>query len=114
MIDCLLVAAEEETGERLRMLLHFANGRVHVLVGEDWQKRPKDLVLHDRIVPCHRTNDRRIEIAGLSVGRPTSAALLLIDETTQALSCLRPDNARVFLGPSLPSTPIHFPHLSLP
>src|SRR5258707_688925 len=108
MIDCLLVPAEEETGERLRMLLHLANGRVHVLVGEDWQKRPKDLVLHDRIVPCHRINDRRIEIAGLRVGRPTSDDLLLIDETSQALSSFWADDARVVVGPALWISPIQF------
>src|SRR5271154_530740 len=110
MIDCLLVPAEEETGERLRMLLHFANGRVHVLVGEDWQKRPKDLVLHNRIVPCHRINNRRIEIAGLRVGRPTSDDLLLIDETSQALSSLWADDARVVVRSALGIGPVQLDH----
>src|SRR5438309_12077642 len=105
MIDCLLVPAEEETGKRLRMLLHFAKGRVDVLVGEDWQQRPKDLVLHDRIVPCRRINDRRIEIAGLRVRRPTSDDLLLIDETSQALSSLWGDDARIVVGPALRISP---------
>src|SRR5271169_5062572 len=108
MIDCLLVPAEEETGERLRMLFHLANGSIHVLVGEDWQKRPKDLVLHDRIVPRHRINDRRIEIAGLRVGRPTSDDLLLIDDTSEALSSLWADDARVVVGPALRISPIQF------
>src|SRR6266481_558265 len=108
MIDCLLVPAEEETGKRLRMLLHFSNGRVDVLVGEDWEKRSKDLVLHDRIVPCHRVNDRRIEIASLRVGRPTSDDLLLIDKTSQALSSLWTDDARVVVGPALRISPIQF------
>ena len=31
------------------MLFHLANGSVHVLVGEDWEERSEDLVLHDRI-----------------------------------------------------------------
>src|ERR1700721_3648152 len=44
VIDCLLVAAKQEAGKRLRMLFHLANGSVHILVGEDWEKRPKDLV----------------------------------------------------------------------
>src|ERR1700684_594883 len=39
-IDRLLISAEEEAGKRLRMLLHLANGRIHVLVGEDWRNRP--------------------------------------------------------------------------
>src|SRR5271156_4346958 len=106
MIDCLLVPAEEETGKGLRTLFHLANGSVHVLVGEDWQKRPKDLVLHDRIVPCHRINDRRIEIAGLRVRRSTSDDLLLIDETSQTLSGLWTDDARVVVGPALRISPI--------
>src|ERR1700737_872552 len=32
MINCFLVTAEEETGERLRMLLHLTNGRLHVFL----------------------------------------------------------------------------------
>src|SRR5882762_2683720 len=106
MIDRLLISAEEEAGKRLRMLLHLANGRIHVLICEDWQNRPKDLVLHDRIVPCHRINDRRIEIAGLRVRRSTSNDLLLIDETSQALSSLWTDDARVVVGPALRISPI--------
>src|SRR5208282_1823283 len=106
MIDCLLVPAEEETGKGLRMLFHLANGSVHVLVGEDWEKRSEDLVLHDRIVPCHRINNRRIEIAGLRIGRPTSDDLLLIDETSQALSSLWADDARVVVGPALRVGPV--------
>src|SRR6202035_4814602 len=51
VIDCLLVAAKQEAGKRLRMLFHLANGSVHVLVGENWEKRSEDLVLHDRVVP---------------------------------------------------------------
>jgi hypothetical protein len=85
VIDRLLVAAEEEAGKRLRMLLHLANGGIHVLVGEDWEKRPKDLVLHDRIVPCHWIDDRGIEIACLRVGGPAYDDFLLIDEARQAL-----------------------------
>src|SRR5260370_29312314 len=68
VIDRLLISAEEEAGKRLRMLLHLANGRIHVLVGEDWKERPKDLVLHDWIVPSHWIDDRGIEIAAIRVG----------------------------------------------
>src|SRR5260370_8691698 len=108
MIDGLVVPAEEETGERVRVLMHLENGGIEVLVGEDWQKRAKDLVLHDRIIPCHWINDRRIEIAGLRVRRPTSDDLLLIDETSQALSRLWADDARVVVGPALRISPIQF------
>src|SRR6202050_2412675 len=72
VIDRLLISAEEEAGKRLRMLLHFPNGRIHVLVGEDWKKWPKDLVLHDRIVPSHWIDDGGIEVACLRVGTPAS------------------------------------------
>src|ERR1700723_4726154 len=51
VIDRLLISTEEEAGKRPRMLLHLANGRIHVLVGEDWMKGPKDLILHNRILP---------------------------------------------------------------
>src|SRR5271154_6388549 len=79
VIDRLLISAEEEAGKRLRMLLHLANGRIHVLVGEDWKKRPKDLVLHDRIVPSHWIDDRGIEIACIRVGTSAYNNFLLID-----------------------------------
>src|ERR1700693_489547 len=62
VIDRLLISAEEEAGKRLRMLLHLANGRIHVLVCEDWKERPKDLVLHDRVVPSHWIDDRGMQI----------------------------------------------------
>src|SRR6266853_1333375 len=67
VIDCLLVAAEQEAGQGLRMLFHLANGSVQVLVGEDWEKRSEDLVLHDRVVPCHWIDNRGIEVACLWV-----------------------------------------------
>src|SRR5260370_28693827 len=109
MVDCLPVPAKEETGERLRMVFHRTNGSVHVLVGEDWEKRSEDLVLHDRIIPCHWINDRRIEIAGLRVRRPTNDDFLLIDETSQALSRLWADDGRVVVRPAPRIRPIPFP-----
>src|ERR1700678_1148140 len=47
VIDCLLVAAKQKAGKRLRVLFPLANGSVHVLVGEHWEKRSEDLVLHE-------------------------------------------------------------------
>src|SRR5271168_96813 len=61
VIDCLLVAAKQEAGKRLRMLFHLANGSVNVLVGEDWEKRSKNLIVHDRVVPCHWVNNCGID-----------------------------------------------------
>src|SRR5271154_1595993 len=69
MIDGLLVAAEEETGERFGGLFHLPNGGIHILVSEDGENRPKDLVLHDWVVPCDRIQDCGIEVACLAVGR---------------------------------------------
>src|ERR1700685_963781 len=66
-IDCILVAAKQEAGKRLRMLFHLADGRVPVLVGENWEKRSEDLVLHDWVVPCHWIDNRGIEVACLWV-----------------------------------------------
>src|SRR6202021_2314311 len=63
VIDCLLVAAKQEAGKRLRMLFHLTNGGAHVLVGGDWKKRSGNLVLHDRVVPCHWVDDGGVEIA---------------------------------------------------
>ena len=110
VIDCLLISAEEEAGKRLRMLLHLANGRIHVLVGEDWKKRPKDLVLHDRVVPCHWIDDRGIEIACLWVGAPAYDDLLLIDQARQTFGGLGADNAGVVVRSALGVGPIELDH----
>src|SRR5271170_253103 len=108
MIDCLLVPAEEETGKGLRTLFHLTYGRIHILVDEDWEKRSEDLVLHDRIVPRHWVDNRGIEIACVWVGGPPNDDLLLIDETSQALSSLWADDARVVVGPALRISPIQY------
>src|ERR1700691_4864301 len=79
MIDGLLVTAEKETGKGLWMLLHLTNGRIHVFVGEDWENRPEDFVLHNRVVPRDRIQDRGIEVAPLAVGRTSSHNLGLIN-----------------------------------
>src|SRR5271154_6012050 len=70
VIDRLLISAEEEAGKRLRVLLPLANGRIHVLVGEDWKKRPKDLVLHDRTPPTHGLCDGGSDMPRLRAGGP--------------------------------------------
>src|SRR5260370_23111560 len=72
MIDRLLVTAEDETGEGLRMLLHLTNGGIHTLIGKDWEERSKDFVLHDRIVPGNGVNDGGIDVSCLRVGRAAS------------------------------------------
>src|SRR5271168_1038454 len=54
VVDRFLVTAEEETGKGLRMLLHLTNGGIHTLIGKDWEDRPEDFVLHNRVVPCDR------------------------------------------------------------
>src|ERR1700675_614440 len=95
VVDCLLITAEEEAGKRLWMLLHFPNRGVEVLVGEDRQKRPKDLVLHDGIVPGDGIDDGGIDIACLRVGRATCNDLLLIDKACEALDSLWADDAGV-------------------
>src|SRR5882757_270480 len=110
VIDRLLISAEEEAGKRLRMLFHLANGRIHVLVGEDWQKRPKDLVLHDRIVPSHWIDDRGIEIACLRVGGPAYHNFLLIDQARQTFGGLWADNAGVVVRSALGVSPIELDH----
>ncbi len=92
------------------MLLHLANGRIHVLVGEDWKKRPKDLVLHDRIVPSHWIDDRGIEIACLRVGGPAYDDFFLIDEARQAFGGLWADNAGIVVGPALRVGPVQLNH----
>src|SRR5208282_6462047 len=106
VIDYLLVAAEQEAGQGLRMLFHLANGCVHVLVGEDWENRSEDLVLHDRIIPCHWIDNRGIEIACLRVGGPAYDDFFLIDEARQAFGGLWADNAGIVVGPALRVGPV--------
>src|SRR5271169_1314902 len=88
VVDRFLITAEEETGKGLWTLLHLTNGGINVLIGEDREKRSKDLVLHDWIVPCHGIKDRGIDIARLRVGRTSCDDLLLIDEADEALDSL--------------------------
>src|SRR5580698_6845097 len=63
VVDHLLVTAEKETGKGFGTLLHLTNGRIHVFIGEDRENRPEDFVLHDRVVPRYRIQDRGIEVA---------------------------------------------------
>src|SRR5271154_279938 len=79
VIDCLLVAAKQEAGKRLRMLLHFTNGRIHVCIRKDWENRPEDFVLHDRVVPRDWIQDRGIEVARFAVGRTSGDNLAPIN-----------------------------------
>src|SRR5260370_2637364 len=79
MIDRLLVTAEEEAGKRFWALLHLKNGRIDVLVREDRQERPKDLILHDWIVPRHGIEDCRIDVARFPVRRTTADDPLFIN-----------------------------------
>src|ERR1700677_2725398 len=110
MIDCLLVPAEEETGKGLGMLFHLANGSVHVLVGEDWEKRPEDLVLHDRVVPRHWVDNRGIEIACIRVRAPAYDDFLLIDQSCQTFSRLGANDAGVVVRSALRVGPVQLNH----
>src|SRR4051812_26752415 len=88
VVDRLLVTAEEEAGKRLRMLLHLTKRCIDVRIGEDGKKRPKDLILHDGIVPSHRIKDSRIDVVCFRVGLSTRDHLLLINQPSQALYSL--------------------------
>src|SRR5271155_2098492 len=110
MIDCLLVPAEEEARQGLWMLFHLANGSVHVLVGKDRKKRSKDLVFHDRIVPCHRIYDRRIEIACLRVRGPAYDYFLLIDQARETFGGLGANNPGVVVRSALRIGPVQLYH----
>src|SRR3984893_17713283 len=110
VIDCLLVAAKQEAGKRLRMPFHLANGSVHVLVGEDWENRSEYLVLHDRVVPCHWVDYRGIEIACIRVRDPTYDDLLLIDQACQTFSGLGANDAGVIVRSALGVGPVQLDH----
>src|SRR5580700_1757509 len=110
VIDCLLVAAKQEAGKRLRTLFHLANGSVHVLVGEDWEKRSENLVLHDRVVPCHWVDNRGIEIACIRVRGPAYDDFLLIDQACQTFSGLGANDAGVVVRSALGVGPVQLDH----
>src|ERR1700722_1088666 len=110
VIDRLLVAAKQEAGKRLRMLFHLANGSVHVLVGEDWEKGSEDLVLHDRVVPCHWIDNRGIEIACIRVRGPAYDDFLLIDQACQTFSGLGANDAGVVVPSALGVGPVQLDH----
>src|ERR1700677_1520944 len=109
MIDSLLVTAEKEGGKRFWALLHLKNCRIDVLVREDRQKRPQNLILHDWIVPRHGIENCRIDVARFRVRRTTGDDLLLIDEPCQALSSLWADDARI-VGIVLRIGPVELDH----
>src|SRR5271167_3016879 len=113
VIDRLLISAEEEAGKRLRMLFHLENGRIHVLVGKDWKNRPKNLVLHDRVVPSHWIDDSGIEVACVRVGTPADDNFLLIDHARQTFGGLWADNARVVVRSALRVGPVQLDHCLL-
>src|SRR3984885_10314367 len=92
------------------MLFHLANGSVDVLVGEDWEKRPKDLVLHDRVVPCHWVDNRGIEIACIRVRGPAYNDFLLIDQSCQTFSGLGANDAGVVVRSALGVGPVQLDH----
>src|SRR5271169_5462035 len=60
LVDRLRVTAEEDAGKRLRMFFHLTNGGIDVCISDDWEDRPKDFILHDRIVPGDWIKDRGI------------------------------------------------------
>src|SRR6202162_2359928 len=92
------------------MLFHLANGSVNVLVGEDWEKRSEDLVLHDRVVPCHWVDNRGIEIACIRVRGPTDDDFLLIDQACQTFSGLGANDAGVIVRSALGVGPVQLDH----
>src|SRR6202030_2239363 len=112
MIDSLLVTGEEEAGKRFWALLHLKNGRIDVLVRENRQKRSKDLILHDWIVPRHGIEDCRIDVARFRVRRASGDNLLLINEPRQALNSFWADDARV-VGIVLRIGPVELDHCLL-
>src|SRR5260221_2999633 len=79
VVDRLLVTAEKETGEGFWMLLPLTNGGIRGFIRKDWEDRPKDFVLHDRVVPRDRIQDRGIEVARFAVGRASGHNLALIN-----------------------------------
>src|SRR5271156_6848877 len=110
VIDRFLISAEAEAGKRLRMLLRLANGRIHILVGEDWKDRPKDFVLHDRVVPSHWIDDRGIEIACVRVGTPAYHNFLLVDQARQTFGSAWADNAGIVVRPALRVSAVKLDH----
>src|SRR5580700_9655487 len=110
VIDRLLISAEQEAGKRFRMLLHLANGSVHVLVGEDWEKGAEDLVLHDRVVPSHWVDNRGIEIACIRIRGPAYDDFLLIDQSCQTFSRLGANDAGVVVRSALGVGPVQLDH----
>src|SRR3984885_4519698 len=92
------------------MLLHLANGRIHVLVGEDWEKRSEDLVLHDRVVPCHWVDNRGIEIACIRIRGPAYDDFLLIDQARQTFSGVGANDAGVVVRSALGVGPVQLDH----
>src|SRR5271168_3581071 len=110
VIDRLLVTAEKETGKGFWVLLDLTNGRIHVFIRKDWENRPEDFVLHDRVVPRDRIQDRGIEVARFAVGRTSGHNLALINQGYEPVNGFRADDARVVVGPALRVGSVHLDH----
>src|SRR6266436_6533520 len=51
VVDRFLITTEKEGGKRFRVLLHLTDGGIHIFISKDWEDRPEDFVLHNRVVP---------------------------------------------------------------
>jgi hypothetical protein len=66
-VDGFLVAAENEGRKGLGRSGNAGEGFIQSAVGKNRQNRTEHLILHDRIVPCDRIEDCRIEISRVGI-----------------------------------------------
>src|SRR5712671_632370 len=98
VVDRFLITTEKEGGKRFRVLLHLTDGGIHISIDKDWEKRSKDFVFHDRIVPGNGVNDRGIDVACLRVGCTASDDFALVDKACETFDRLGTYDARVVVG----------------
>src|SRR6516225_5345022 len=94
-VDRLLIAAEDESGERVWRSGNSAERLIKRPISKDGQNGPKDLVLHDRVVPCDGINDRRIEIPCCGVGPATTHNLVWVEQAGESVNFACTDDAGI-------------------
>src|SRR6266478_5609833 len=98
VVDRFLITTEKEGGKRFRVLLHLTDGDIHISIDKDWEKRSKDFVFHDRIVPGNGVNDGGIDVACLRVGRAASDDVAFVDKACETFNRLGTYDVRVVVG----------------
>ena len=93
-VDGPLIAAENERRKRPRGCGDLAERFIQCAVGQDGQNRPEDFLFHDPLIPAHRIDDGRVQVAGIGIRLAPVHDLLRIDEARKPRGLARAHDLR--------------------